>query len=436
MRILIISQEVWRNDQNGGNTLTWMFSGFPSDTEFAQVYCSEGMPNNNVCNNYFKLSTSDVARAIKSKSKDAGTVITKTDNSNTEPKEEKKPSLIGKIKGSNYIRDAVWRTGYYKSDSLKKYILSFNPDIIYAPGYGVNYMNYLIQWVDTLVKCPIVSLISDDFYSFHQKRINPLFWFYLMNLRKNVRKTVKCYDLLYTMTDMQKKQLEKDFEVPVKIIQKGYLFDDEMINEKKVSDPIRIIHVGNLYYNRWKTLCLLADNINSFNEDCKRFQLEVVTSYGLSDKIRNQLESRNIIIHLNVSETELKNLYKSCDIATHVEGFDLINRLKMQMSFSTKIIEYLASGCAILIICDKRQSTYQYLKKYDLAFCVDSRKQIENMLNTIYVDSTKINEYGKKAFKYGKINHSIDVVSETLVKDFDFCVGDTSVIDNYESDRI
>lgn len=44
------SQEVWRNDQNG-NTLTWMYSGFPLGTEFAQGYCSEGTPNNDVCNN-------------------------------------------------------------------------------------------------------------------------------------------------------------------------------------------------------------------------------------------------------------------------------------------------------------------------------------------------------------------------------------------------
>ena len=80
MKVLIISTEVWRNDQNGGNTLTWMFSGFPSDTEFAQVYCSEGDPDNTVCSNYYKLSTGDIARALIHGKKDTGVIIESTNS--------------------------------------------------------------------------------------------------------------------------------------------------------------------------------------------------------------------------------------------------------------------------------------------------------------------------------------------------------------------
>ena len=68
MKILIVSKEVWRDDQNGGNTLSSIFSAFPEDTEFAQIFCSEGNPDNNVCTKYFKMSTSDIARAIKTRS--------------------------------------------------------------------------------------------------------------------------------------------------------------------------------------------------------------------------------------------------------------------------------------------------------------------------------------------------------------------------------
>lgn len=419
MKVLIISTEVWRNDQNGGNTLTWMFSGFPSYTEFAQVYCSEGDPDNTVCSNYYKLSTGDIARALIHGKKDAGVIIESTNSTEnySHSYSSKKNSLLVRITGSKIIRDMVWKTGFFKSDKLRSYILEINPDIIYAPCYGVNYMNYLIQWVSSFTNCPIVSLISDDFYSFHQKNLNPFFWIYLLNLRKNVRKSVSHYKLIYTMTDMQKKQLEKDFNIPVELVQKGYYFDEAMLG-KAIAEPIKILHVGNLYYNRWKTICLVADCINSINATKKKYQIEIVTSYSISEKIRKQLESRGVIIHNNVSEDRLKEIYKGSDIALHVEGFDLVNRLKMQMSFSTKIIEYLASGCAIMMICDNRQSTYQYISSNDIGICIDSTKNIKDTLIRLCEDVTRIKEYQIKAFEFGKNNHSINSVSQKLYCDF------------------
>ena len=417
MKVLIITKEVWRNDQNGGNTLTWMFSKFPSETEFAHIFCSEGMPDNHICDNYFKLSTRDVVRSIKERKRDSGEIISKKTEVHNQSGNNRN-SFLSKITNSEVLRDIIWKTGFFKSQKLKKYIDDYNPDIIYAPGYGVNYMNYLIRWVSTFVKCPIVSLISDDYYSFHQRRINPLYWLYLINLRHNVRLSTKVYSLIYTMTDMQKEQLEKDFDVPVKIIRKGYEFDENMINNRTISDPVRIIHVGNIYHNRWKTIKYFADCINRINNNQKKYQLEIVTSYGLDNKTKAILEEGNIIIHTNVSESELKKLYKDCDIALHVESFDLVNKLKMQMSFSTKIIEYLASGCAIMMVCDERQSTYQYLKKGDLAIFVNSLENIENTLVDIYNNKAIIDEKRNKAFMYGKENHSIEIVSNMLYSDF------------------
>lgn len=420
MRVLIITKEVWRDDQNGGNTLTWMFSRFPEDIEIAQVYCSEGKPDNNVCRNYYKLSTRDIVRAIRyNKGQDAGTpfILNLTEADNTANVKNRK-RYLSTITNSEVLRDFIWKTGVFKSKKLKDYILSFDPDIIYAPGYGVNYMNYLIHWICSFVNCPVVSLISDDYYSFHQRRINPLFWIGLIRLRHNVRKSVNCYDLIYTMTDVQKKQLEKDFSVPVKIMRKGYSFNDEMIENRKISDPIRIIHVGNIYYNRWKTLSTLGKCIKDINVDKEKYKLEIVTSYGMSDEIRSSLENNGIIIHNNVSSEELRDLYKSCDIAVHVEGFDFINRLKMRMSFSTKIIEYLASGCAIVMICDKRQSTYRYMEEHKLAVLIDDEKKIKDTLARLYSNKEEILSIRNKAFAYGKANHSVEMVSKKMWEDF------------------
>ena len=56
MKVLIISQELWSENNNGGNVLSNLFSGF--DAEFAQIYCSPGTPNNKICKRYFQITDS------------------------------------------------------------------------------------------------------------------------------------------------------------------------------------------------------------------------------------------------------------------------------------------------------------------------------------------------------------------------------------------
>lgn len=54
MKILIISQEVWRDDTNGGNVLSNIFDGM--EAEFAQIYCSPGTPSNGICKRYYQMT--------------------------------------------------------------------------------------------------------------------------------------------------------------------------------------------------------------------------------------------------------------------------------------------------------------------------------------------------------------------------------------------
>ena len=58
LRILILSSEVWQDGTNGGNVLTNIFQGF--DAEFAQIYCSPGVPQNEICTKYYQMTDSMV----------------------------------------------------------------------------------------------------------------------------------------------------------------------------------------------------------------------------------------------------------------------------------------------------------------------------------------------------------------------------------------
>lgn len=434
MKVLIVSMEVWRVDQNGGNTLTWMFSGFPKDTEFAQIYCYDGMPDNDVCDNYFNITSKMVASNLLHGNKDNNigrayklSELSKTLNDTKTESVNRNVSGNGiksKIKGlsnNNTFRDFVWKYGNFRSEKLKKYILDFDPDIIYAPGYGVKYMNYLIQWIASFTNKPIATLISDDWYSFHQRKINPFFWINLLSFRRLYRNTVKLYDLIYTMTDDQKKQLEKDFNKPVKIMRKGADFSNVSIDETCPKDVIRFIHVGNLYYNRWKTLSALLDEIEKINNESgsPRFRFDIVTSYPMEDNMKAALvREGHSYIHRKITVDELKKLYKDSDIAIQAESFDFFNKIKMKMSFSTKIIEYLSSGCGIMVISDKRQSTYRYLNDNNVAICIDDESKIKDALEHLYDNQSELIELKHRVLEFGMNNHSVEKVSGELLKDF------------------
>lgn len=173
----------------------------------------------------------------------------------------------------------------YKSPKLKEFILSLSPNIIYAPGRGVYYMNWLIQWIATFTSCPIISLISDDYYTYGIRSYNPLYWINQPFLRHYVRKSAKLYNLVYTMTDIQKSELEKDLKVKSKVLVKNTSFDS-LFTEKPIGSPIRLIYAGNLYVNRWKALLYLVKAIKEFNRQANSsvFYLNIYTGSTIDAK--------------------------------------------------------------------------------------------------------------------------------------------------------
>jgi len=107
----------------------------------------------------------------------------------------------------------------------------------------------------------------------------------------------------------------------------------------------------------------------------------------------------------------------------HVESLDFKNRLITRVSFSTKIVDCLASGCAVMAICWNKHSGYTYLKREDAAICVDNPDNISLVLKEIIDNPRIITEYIIKARNCGQRNHQKDDVQEGLYKDFIKLIG-------------
>lgn len=425
MRILIISAEVWRDDTNGGNVLSNIFSDI--DAEFAQIYCNPGEPQNNICKLYYQITDSMIVNNILRKNK-VGKVIKykkfpneSKASTKVDLKDLKKNKILKMLKCNSLyaIRELAWKYSKWNNESLEKFVLDFNPDIIFAPCYGSHIMLSIDRYIAQIVNVPVISYISDDHYSLKQFSLSPIYWINRFILRKNLRKTFPYYNLTYTMTEEQLEECKAAFDCNIKILKKGGDFTNKNFQRKEVGKPIKLVYAGGIYLGRWKTLSEIAKAIKNINKNGTKFILDIYTGNDLTKKQKRELnDGKNSIVHGLVGQEKLKKIYNDADIALHVEGFDLNNKLTTRISFSTKIIDLLGSSCAVMAISWNKHSGYSYLKKQDAAICIDNVRDIECMLTKIYNDKNIISEYAEKAWKCGNENHKKEDIKLSLKKDF------------------
>ena len=186
-----------------------------------------------------------------------------------------------------------------------------------------------------------------------------------------------------------------------------------------VKSPIRIVYAGGIYLNRWKTLGNVADAIRRINHNGSKIRMDIYTGNVCSPVIKKKLhDGVNTFLHSAVAQNELREIYHNSDIALHVESFDLKNRLAVRMSFSTKIVDCLASGCAVMAICDVKQGGMVYLKENDAAICVSDQREIYNILNKLSGNPDQIVYYANKAKACCVRNHDKEKNRKMILKDF------------------
>ena len=398
------------------------------DAEVAQIFCNPGEPQNNVCKKYYQMTDGMVIRAAL-RHRPIGKTIEYSEFPSAVDKEKviaeqpnkKMLSFFHRHRlGIFYFtRNLLWNTSNWKNDGLNKFVDDFAPDVIFAPCYGSKFMLKLTRYIAKRTGKNVISYISDDSYTLRHVRFSPYFWMNRFSVRRQLRKTFPCYSLVYTMTETQKEQCERDFGANMKILRKSA--DAALISEKiSVGDPIRLVYAGGIYLNRYKTLSKIAAAIRRINADGVKLRLDVYTANEITKKIKKQLDDGvSSFIHPSVSLSELARIYKESDIALHVESFGLKERLAVRMSFSTKIVDCLASGAAPMAVCDPKQGGYRYLEDEGAAICVDSPDKIEEALRELLKSPDRIKECARAARECVARNHDKEKTAEMLRRDFE-----------------
>ena len=421
MKILIVSQDIWAYKSNAGNVLINLFEGF--DAEFAQIYCSPGTPDNNICENYFQITDIMMINQIL-KRRQVGKAFRKESIAlNNNIQEISKSRFYNFFRRYHFeifdiIREIVWKVGKWKNNSLRDFVKDFNPDILFVQCCGQIYMSQIALQVHSWSGAKLVTYISDDYYSLRQFNLSPLYWINRLFVRKKLGRLLKESNLIYSMSDDQIKELSSELNVNMKILRKGAEINT-ILQPKYYGKILQIVYAGNLFYGRMSTLQYICKVLQKINHDTVQVQLNIYTNSILTSSAESKLDdNRSVFLNKAVNSAGLHEIYANSDIVLHVESFNFKEKLLTRLSFSTKIVECLASSCVLMALTWDQHSGYKYLTENKAAICLSDLSLFEDTILNVLSDRTILNVIREQGYRCLEKNHDIFKIRDMLKNDF------------------
>ena len=422
MRILVLSNTAWDNQNSFGGSFSNIFSGIQG-LQIANIYCRYGNPNNTVASEYFQITEKSLLRNLKSSSypsgkrvlvDEAGMQLNAHEQATFDTARKKRWKIFF------WLRDFIWLVGRWRSPQLQAFIDDFKPDLIFQPVYYSNYLLRIAQYLKAYTGVPMVGYISDDCYTLRQFNLSPLYWLDRLHKRKKVKKVIRQCELLYVISEIQKQDYEKAFGVPCKILTKSADFSGEPPVKTQYNSPLQLVFTGNIGTNRWKSLAIIAEALEQINQNGVRAQLRIYTATPLTAKMEKALKKGDSsFIMGSVPANEVPKIQEAADILVHVEALDLKNRLAVRQSFSTKLVDYFKAARPILAVGPREVASIDHLIRNDCALNGETVEEVRSALESVLENRGKLDELSKKAYACGKRNHNAELMHHMLQTDLE-----------------
>ncbi len=422
MRILVLSSTPWSNDNSFGNTFSNIFEGI-DDIEVANIACRPGVPTSYVVKRYFQITEKALIKNLFNKSVPTGIEI----NLNVTEKIDKtfSENIKARTFGAKrrwrilfWMQNLLWAMGRWKSRELINFIDDFKPDLIFQPIYFSTYLNDIVKFIKKHTNVPMIGYISDDCYTLKQFSFSLLYWISRLYTRRKVKRTIEQCEVLYVISNVQKREYEKIFTPPCKVLTKCADFSDERKPDfKEPKEVLKIVYAGNISSGRYEILSELAKAIEKINSDSKKFELSIYTMTPLTKKQKRVLLTESVHLYPPVSYTKIREIQKNSDILLHCEGFSLKEKLAVHQSFSTKIVDYLEINRCILAIGDDYCASIQYFIENKCGAVATKKEEIETELLKLYNNRELLKSYAEKGWESGKKHHHKPIMQNMVKQD-------------------
>ena len=416
-KVLVIGINAWREDATA-HTLMNIFKCWDPD-KLALIYTRADLPDTEVCHRYFQISESKILHTLGRPWKKIGNKVenTRSQNNSEILNEHERYKKMHKVKLPflPLAREFVWKFGNWKSPALKSFIDEFNPDIIFAPIYPVAFMGRLQRYIADYTGKPVVGYLADDNYSYDSCHniwnYTHRFW-----LRKHVGNLARRCKEIFVIVDKEKEDTDTRFNQKSVILTKGIDFSKKSYREHTPKYPIRFVYTGNLIIGRGSTLAMLAEAINEINADSVKAELFIYSQTEPDAAMLKKLNNGASHFCGFIDRNEVDRVQEEADVVVFAESLRGKTANAAQLSFSTKITDYLANGKCILAIGREYIAPIDYFRRNDSAIIANSEEEIVAAVKKIVESPQIIKKYGKKAYDCAVRNHKQEDIDKRFIE--------------------
>lgn len=405
MRLLVLSRTPWRRDNSFGNTYNNFFERMP-DIEIANIYLADGTPEReSFVSAYYQISESEMFKTLFRSNRVGKVVdpISKLDESANDNKVIENSSLFSKafrfakqnrLSLFFMVREFIWKHGNVDYESLYKFVEDFNPDAFFVPVYYASYVSEMVLNLKKRFDIPLLVESAVDVYTLKQFSLDPFFWINRIKVRKTVKRIYKEADIRYLISDKQKEDYSRIFNLSFNTLYKTPDPSRCLYPYSIHNGPIRFLFTGNIGSGRWKTLGKVAKALN----ETRNGHLDIYTATPITKRIKKALDIEGISsLHSAVSSSDVLNLQNSADVLIHVESFGLKDRLEVRYAISTKVMDYISDERCILAIGPADIASIELFEREDAAIIVSDKSRISEYIARLTKSHDRIGEYAVKS---------------------------------------
>lgn len=422
MRVLFVSASPIRKEVSIGNTFLNLFAESENIT-LASVYTRGGVPDAAI-SQAFCLTDAMLVKNLLRKTPVGKTVPCGETAEKTAPPPQDSSKLAKFMKRYRlsvffWAQDLLWRVGRWKSPELQKFVEDFQPDIVFTVLSDSPFLNRLILHIVKISSAKLALYAWDNNYSLKMFALSPLRWIRQICNRVSMRKVVAAADMFYVISDVQKRDYEKAFKKPCKVLTKCADFSSPSF-KTAYERPLQLVYTGNLGLNRWKSLSYIVDALKTVNQNGVKAQLNIYSATPLTAKMQKALQAEGSVRFMgSVPAKEIPKIQANADVLVHVEAMDFKNRLAVRQSFSTKIVDYLSAARPIFAVGPRDVASVSCLVEHDAAIVASNKKEVAEKLTQLTENPSLCAEYAQKAWQLGKQNFEQSIVQPSFFADME-----------------
>lgn len=407
--ILVISRNPWIDSQSEGNTLSNLFQ--QHDGVVSHLCCRVAPPENRVAAIHFSFSDLDALKSILNPTANMGRIS----EDKQIPGARSEEALYRNVKRLplsifHFAREGVWFLANWKSQSLRAFLQTTNPDAIFLSVSDSVYVLRIAEWISKSMSVPLSIYLQDDILGSGRSPLDKARRKWLERVVRRLAQESR--NTFYITEELRDEYQARLGVVGGQILRKAASLGTEVIAATR-NNYIRFVYAGNLGLGRIDTLLEIAKAIDSFCPD--EAKLDVYSGTALTRKEKEKVAaSASFRFHGEIPASDVPSALANADVLLHVESLDNASNRAARLSFSTKLVDCFAMGKCILAVGGSSMASMRYLIKNEAAITLTSAEEIGQTIAMLVRDPDLRAQMGIKALACARANHSVQGVKANL----------------------